>query len=78
MNGEMAAGFKAGSGVDPHTMKVLVTAVASGVILVVFAWFVLQLVVAYQDERLEAAEAFWGGLKATVILITLFSFLYLL
>lgn len=78
MNSEMATGFTAGSGVDPQLIKVMVMTIASGVILLVFAWFVLQLMVAYKDERLKAAEAFWGALKATVILIVLFTFLALL
>ncbi len=78
MNSEMAAGFAAGSGVSAHVLKVMVTTVASGVILLVFAWFVHQIFIAHKDERLSAAEAFWGGTKATVILIVLFSFLALL
>ena len=77
MTSQMATGFTAGSGIDPHVMKVMLMTLASGVILAVFAWVMLQLVVAYKDERLKAAEAFWGGVKATAVLIALFSFLYL-
>ena len=78
MNSEMAAGFLAGSGVDPHVLKVVLMTIASAVILTVFAWFLLQLTNAYKDERLKAAEVFEGGIKAVVILMVLFSFLALL
>ncbi len=78
MNSDMALGFAAGSGVDPQTMKVVVMTIATGVIFTVFTWIVLQLMVAYKDERLEAAEAFWGGVKATVILIVVLTFIYFL
>ena len=78
MNSDMAVGFAAGSGVDPHTMKVVLMTIATGVIFTVFTWIVLQLMVAYKDERLEAAEVFWGGLRAMVILIVLLTFIYFL
>lgn len=68
MNSDMQSGFQAGSGVDPATMKAMLTIIGSSVIFLVFGYLVLQIFNAYQDERLTAGQAIWGGTKLMVVL----------
>lgn len=78
MNNEMRAGFQVGSGVDPGVMKLAFGSIGAGVILLVAAWIVLQLIVAHSEERLTSAEAFMGVVKTVLVVCALFTFIALL
>lgn len=71
MNATMASAFEAGSGVNPSVLKVTIQLIATGVILLVFAWVLFQIFTAYQNNRATVAEAVTSSLKATVILCLL-------
>ena len=51
MNQSMRDAFQAGSGVDPLVLKVTLTTIAVGVILVVCTWIVLQIIDAYRPQH---------------------------
>lgn len=72
MDPTMSAAFEAGSGVSPTALKASVQLIASGVILLVFAWAMLAIFNAYKEERATAATAAWTALKLMVILALLF------
>ena len=78
MNNDMRTGFQTGSGVDPSVLKVVIVSIGAGVILLLVAWIVLQLMVAHSEERLTPAEAFMGAVKTVVIVCTLFTLIALL
>ena len=78
MNNEMRVGFQAGSGVDPSVLKLLIGSIGAGVILLVAAWIVLQLIAAHSEERLTSAEAFMGVVKTVLVVCALFTFVALL
>lgn len=72
MDPTMSAAFEAGSGVSPTALRTTVQLIASGVILMVFAWAMLAIFNAYKDERASLMSATWSALKVTVILSILF------
>jgi integrating conjugative element protein (TIGR03758 family) len=71
MNSSMATAFEVGSGVDPSLLKVTIQLIATGVVLIVFAWVMVQIFAAYQSNRATVSEAVTSSLKATVILCLL-------
>jgi integrating conjugative element protein (TIGR03758 family) len=71
MNSSMATAFEVGSGVDPGALKVSIQLIAAGVILIVFAWVLVQIFTAYQSNQATVSEAVGSSLKATVILCLL-------
>ena len=71
MNTSMSTAFEVGSGVNPSALKVTIQLIATGVILIVFAWVMLQIFAAYQSSRVTAAEAAGSSIKASVILCLL-------
>lgn len=71
MNSTMATAFEVGSGVNPSALKVTIQLIAMGVILLVFAWVIVQIFVAYQNNRATVSEAVGSTLKAAVILCLL-------
>lgn len=72
MDPTMSAAFEAGSGVSPTALKASIQLIASGVILLVFAWAMLAIFNAYKEERTTPATAIWTALKLMVILALLF------
>ena len=72
MSPDMGAAFTLGSGVDPGTLRLMLQLIATGVIVLVFAWINLQIFQSYKSDRVSTADAIWGSLKATVILSMLF------
>lgn len=71
MNSSMATAFEVGSGVNPGALKVTIQLIAMGVILLVFAWVIVQIFSAYQSNRATVADAVSSTLKAAVILCLL-------
>lgn len=72
MDPTMSAAFEVGSGVSPTALRSTVQLIASGVILMVFAWAMLAIFNAYKEERATLAGATWAALKVVVILGVLF------
>lgn len=72
MNSDMSDGFRVGSGVDPANLKLILSLIGSGVILLVFAALVLQLFNSYSDGKLTSSEAIWGGIKLLALLGVIF------
>jgi integrating conjugative element protein (TIGR03758 family) len=70
MHTALSAGFLAGSGVDPATLKLVLLCICVAVVLLVGAWMVSQLVEAYRGEQVGAAEIAMGtGCAVTVLLL---------
>lgn len=76
MDPTMSAAFEAGSGVSPTALKLTVQLIASGVILMVFAWAMLGIFNAFKDERASLATVTWTALKLMAILAVLFFALF--
>lgn len=76
MDAAMSTGFTAGSGMDPLTMKVMLDTIASGVLLLIFAWLIVQIIRSYKDGTVEVADATWNSIKAAVIFSLLFYFVF--
>lgn len=72
MSEVLRSAFEQGSGVDPRAFRLMVQLLATGVIVMVFAWVNLQIFQSYRNDRCTAADAIWSSLKATAILSTLF------
>lgn len=72
MDPTMSLAFEAGSGVSPTALRTTVQLIASGVILLVFAWAMLAIFNAYKEERADLLSATWAALKVFVILAVLF------
>lgn len=72
MDPTMSLAFEAGSGVSPTALRTTVQLIASGVILLVFAWAMLAIFNAYKEERASLMSATWSALKVMVILAFLF------
>ena len=67
MNPAMRDAFRTGSGVDPLNLKLTLTLIAVGVILVVCTWIVLQLIDAYRDEQIRSEEVVLGLVKLVIL-----------
>ena len=72
MDPTMSLAFEAVSGVSPTALRTTVQLIASGVILLVFAWAMLGIFNAYKEERASLMSATWSALKVMVILAVLF------
>lgn len=72
MSPQMNGGFLAGAGVTADSMKLTLQLISSGVIFMVFAWIILQIHLAYKNERVVMADAIWSAIKATVLMGFLF------
>lgn len=75
MSPSMSEGFKAGAGVDPALLKATVLAIGVGVAVSCAAWLVLQLIVAYREEEVTAAQVQQGIAKVAVVCLLLVFFL---
>ena len=75
MSPSMSDGFKAGAGVDPALLKATVLAIGVGVAVSCAAWLVLQLIVAYRDEQITAAQTQLGIVKVAIACLLLVFFL---
>ncbi|MFN3493253.1 MAG: DUF3262 family protein [Hydrogenophaga sp.] len=71
MSPEMGSAFTLGSGVDPDALRRTLQLLATGVIVLIFAWINLQIFQSFKSDRASTAEATWGSLKATAILCLL-------
>ena len=67
MNQSMRDAFQAGSGVDPLVLKVTLTTIAVGVILVVCTWIVLQIIDAYRNEEIKTEDVVLGLVKLVIL-----------
>jgi integrating conjugative element protein (TIGR03758 family) len=72
MNDAMRQGFLSGSGVDPETLRLTIQMIACGVILLVFAYCIQQIFVAYSNERIDTSQAIWNTIKLAVVMGFLF------
>lgn len=77
MHAALAAGFQTGSGVDPATVKLVLLCICAGVVLLVGAWMVSQLVEAYRGEQIGAAETAMGTVCAVTVLLLALLFMTL-
>ena len=67
MNPAMRDAFRTGSGVDPLNLKLTLTRIAVGVILVVCTWIVVQLIDAYRDEQIRSEEVVLGLVRLVIL-----------
>ena len=67
MNPAMRDAFRTGSGVDPLNLKLILTLIAVGVILVVCTWIVVQLIDAYRDEQIRSEEVVLGLVRLVIL-----------
>jgi integrating conjugative element protein (TIGR03758 family) len=72
MDPTMSAAFEVGSGVSPTVLRTTVLLIASGVIVMVFAWTMLGIFNAYKEERATLADATWAALKVVLFMSFLF------
>ena len=76
MNSSMRQGFLNGSGVDPDTLRITIQMIASGVLLILFAWFVQQIFVAYSNNQIDAGQAIGNTIKVAIVIGFLFYALF--
>lgn len=67
MNPAMRDAFRTGSGVDPLNLKLTLTLIAVGVILVDCTWIVVQLIDAYRDEQIRSEEVVLGLVRLVIL-----------
>ena len=60
MSSEMSTAFKAGSGVDPGTLRTAIFAICVGVALTICTWVGVKLVHALNDGDITSSEALRG------------------
>ena len=68
MNDGMRQAFKTGAGIDPTAMSTGLTVISVGVVLVVAAWIVLQLMDAYSRGDLQTADVVKGGISLLILI----------
>ncbi|THT98402.1 DUF3262 family protein [Lampropedia puyangensis] len=64
-----AQSFSNASGIQADVLALTLQTIGAGVAILVFAWIVLHILSAYQEERIKSAEAFWNAIKATLVLM---------
>ena len=71
MSSEMSTAFKAGSGIDPGTLRTVVFAICVGVALTICTWVGVKLVHALNDGDITSSEALRGIVFTCILAGTL-------
>lgn len=76
MNPSMRQGFLTGSGVDPDTLRVTIQMLATGVLLIIAAWLIHQIFVAYSNARIDTGQAVINTIKVAIVISFLFAAIF--
>lgn len=68
LGSSMREAFAAGSGVDPNTMKVVLTIITVAAVVLFFAWLVMTALDNYREGQLKQEEVIWACLKLVLLL----------
>lgn len=68
LGSSMREAFAAGSGVDPSTMKVVLTIITVAAVVLFFAWLVMTALDNYREGQLKQEEVIWACLKLVLLL----------
>ena len=71
MSSEMSTAFKAGSGVDPGTLRTVVFAICVGVALTICTWVAVKLTQALAENEITSSEAARGMIFTVILAGTL-------
>ncbi|WP_395029594.1 TIGR03758 family integrating conjugative element protein [Alcaligenes aquatilis] len=68
LGSSMRQAFAAGSGVDPNTMKIVLTIITVAAVVLFFAWLVMTALDNYREGQLKQEEVIWACLKLVLLL----------
>ncbi|ASR89674.1 TIGR03758 family integrating conjugative element protein [Alcaligenes aquatilis] len=68
LGSSMREAFAAGSGVDPNTMKIVLTIITVAAVVLFFAWLVMTALDNYREGQLKQEEVIWACLKLVLLL----------
>ena len=71
MSSEMSTAFKAGSGIDPGTLRTVVFAICVGVAVTICTWVAVKLLQALGDGDITSSEALRGIVFTCILAGTL-------